>query len=374
MSTNRRQFIQAGLVGGAGIAAGGLPASAKADHHVSGHGESLDILILGGTGYIGPHMVREALRRGHSVSLFNRGRTNNELFPDLTLFKGDRDGGLDALKGQKFDAVIDNSGYVPRHVHDSATLLKDNISHYVFVSTISVYDSFAVANNEDSPLGKMDDETVEEVTGETYGPLKVLCEKRAAEVMGPDDITILRPTYICGPGDKTDRFSWWPIRTAMGGEMLWPGKPADPIQIIDVRDFAMFTLDSIEQKIAGTFNTVTPKAGYTIGELHDDCMAITAADTQSVWVDAKFLADQEMTDRGNIPVWADPNGEAGKVAWVDGTRATAAGMTTRPIRETARDTLSWWKVQPEERTAEPRAGLKPEGEAELIAAFKASGS
>ena len=370
MNKNRRQFMQASLLGGAGIAAGGLPLTVGAEHHEMPEGKGLDILILGGTGYIGPHMVREALRRGHKVSLFNRGRTNNELFPDLALYKGDRDAGLDALKGHKWDAVIDNSGYVPRHVDDSTKMLRDASSHYVFVSTISVYESFETANDEDSSLGKLEDETEEEVTGDTYGPLKVLCEKRARENIAADDLTILRPTYICGPGDKTDRFTYWPIRTARGGEMLWPGKPADPIQIIDVRDFATFTLDAVERKIAGIFNTVTPAGAYTMGDLHDDSLAISAADMRAVWVDAEFIESQELGERGNIPIWSAPTGEWGKVAFVDGSRANAAGLHNRPMRETARDALAWWKTQPAERTAEPRAGLSPELEAELLASWK----
>lgn len=370
MNKNRRQFMQASILGGAGIAAGGLPSPAGAAHHEMPAGKSLDILILGGTGFIGPHMVREALRRGHNVSLFNRGRTNNELFPDLTLYKGDRDNGLDSLKGHQWDAVIDNSGYVPRHVDDSTRMLRDASSHYVFISTISVYDSFETPNDENSPLGTLDDETEEEVTRDTYGPLKVLCEKRAASNIEAEDLTILRPTYICGPGDKTDRFTYWPVRTAKGGEMLWPGKPADPVQIIDVRDFATFTVDAIEQKIAGAFNTVTPRGAYTIGDLHDDCLAISAADMQAVWVDADFLEKQDFADRGNIPVWAAPKGEWGKVAFIDGSKAVAAGLHNRPMRETARDALAWWKTLPAERTAEPQAGLSPELEAELLAKWK----
>ena len=196
MNKNRRRFVQASLLGGASLAAGGMSQTAAAQDECKSVQKNMDILILGGTGFIGPHMVREALRRGHNVSLFNRGKTNKTLFPDLKLYAGDRDGGLDVLKGNKWDAVIDNSGYVPRHVTDSVRLLKPAASYYVYISSISAYASFATPNDESSPVGKLDDESVEEVTGETYGPLKALCEKRAAAEFGTDDLTILRPTYI----------------------------------------------------------------------------------------------------------------------------------------------------------------------------------
>ena len=331
----------------------------------------MDILILGGTGFIGPHMVREALRRGHNVSLFNRGKTNNTLFPDLKLYVGDRDGGLDALKGNKWDAVIDNSGYVPRHVADSARRLKLAASHYLYTSTISVYASFAIPNDEMSPLGKMDDETIEEVTGETYGPLKALCEKRAAAEIDADRLTILRPTYICGPGDKTDRFTYWPVRTMRGGDMLWPGSRADKTQIIDVRDYASFTIDCLEQRITGIFNTVTPAGQYTMGDLHDDCLAVTASDMNAVWVGSDFIREQELMEGGSIPIWAAPDGEYAGVAFVSGEKAVEAGLRNRPVRETARDAVQWWKTLPEERTSKMRAGLDPKKEAKVLALWNA---
>lgn len=252
MNRQRRRFMQAGVFAAAATITNGVPRVSAAPNAGRRDKTPLKILVLGGTGFIGPHMVREALRRGHDVSLFNRGRTNEELFPDLKLFVGDRDSRLDALQGHEWDAVIDNSGYVPRQVADSARLLSGAASHYLFVSSISVYASLRVANDEDSPLATMPDASVEEVTGETYGPMKALCEKMAAREFGADRLTILRPTYICGPGDRTDRYTYWPVRTVRGGRMLWPGTPADPIQIIDVRDLANFSIDCLEQRIAGT--------------------------------------------------------------------------------------------------------------------------
>jgi 2'-hydroxyisoflavone reductase len=245
MKKDRRRFLKTGLLGSVAVAAGCAPEADTQQEKIAGPPDPLKILILGGTGFIGPHMVREALRRGHEVSLFNRGRTNNELFPDLKLFKGDRNNGLQSLEGGQWDVVVDNSGYVPRHVEDSAGLLAPVVSHYLYVSTISVYDISAAPITEESPLATMEDETVEEVTGETYGPMKALCEQRVTAELGADRTTILRPTYICGPGDRTDRYTYWPVRTMRGGEMLWPGTPEDNIQIIDVRDFANFTVDCL---------------------------------------------------------------------------------------------------------------------------------
>jgi 2'-hydroxyisoflavone reductase len=356
--------MQASLAASAATLAGGIPQIARAQEKGGGGGTLLRILILGGTGFIGPHMVREALRRGHEVSLFNRGRTADDLFPDLQTFIGDRDNKLDALKGHKWDAVIDNSGYVPRHVADSARLLSKAASHYLFVSSISAYASFGVDNHEDSPLATMPDETVEEVTGETYGPMKALCEKMAAREFGKDRLTILRPTYICGPGDRTDRYTYWPVRTMRGGRMLWPGSPSDPIQIIDVRDLANFSIDCLERRITGIYNTVTPAGAFTMGDLLDDSVAVTAADMTPVWVSTSFLGKHDALE--SIPIWSSPEGEESKASLVSGERAFSRGMKTRPTRETARDTIAWWKTLPEERTETLRAGLRPDQEAELL--------
>lgn len=370
MNRTRRRLVQAGLVGGAAMASG-LPRALAA---VNGYGTASDplrILILGGTGFIGPHMVREALVRGHEVSLFNRGKTDDEIFPDLTTFIGDRNGKLDALKGGKWDAVIDNSGYVPRHVADSARLLAGAASHYLFISSISVYESFAIANDEDSPLATMPDESVEEVTGETYGPMKALCEQRARDEFGNDRVTVLRPTYICGPGDHTDRYTYWPVRTMSGGEMLWPGSPDDPIQIIDVRDLAAFTIDCLEKRVMGTYNTVTPAGRFTMGELLEDSRGVTGADVSPVWVNTAFVREHGLVAGGDLPIWAAPDGEEGKVAFTSGQRAFEKGLSVRPTRETARDTVRWWKTLPADRTATLKAGLDPAREARLLAAWRA---
>ena len=363
MENKRRQFLKTTLAASAALATGCVPEEANQSTPAPKPFKSLNILILGGTGFIGPHMVREALRRGHTVSLFNRGRTNNELFPDLRTYIGDRNGDLESLEGGAWDAVIDNSGYVPRHVEDSARLLASAISHYLYISTISVYDTPTGPINEDSPLATMDDESAEEVTAGTYGPMKALCEKRVITELGAERTTILRPTYICGPGDRTDRYTYWPVRTMRGGDMLWPGTPSDDIQIIDVRDLANFTIDCVEQQTAGIYNTVTPAGSFTMGDLLGDCLAVTAADMSPVWVSKEFIAEHEIAEDRGLPIWESPDSEYALLATVDGSRAEAAGMKTRPTRETARDTVAAWRVLPEERQNGLRAGLSAEKEA-----------
>lgn len=369
MKGSRRDFIKAGALAGAALASG-LPTAAEASGKDKKRG-ALSVLVLGGTGFIGPHMVREMLRRGHSVTLFNRGRTNSALFPDLETIKGDRDGGLQGLEGRSWDAVVDNSGYVPRHVQDSARLLAKNTHRYVFISTLSVYADFAVKNDEDSPLATIEDETVEEVTGETYGALKVLCEQRAAAEYESDRFTVLRPNYIAGPGDHTDRFSYWPIRTRKGGEMVWPGTPDDSIQFVDVRDLAVFTVDCLEQEISGTYNMTNPAGAYTMGKLLEDCKALTAADVDPVWIGTEFAYEQELIGGRNLPIWHPSSGPESAAGGFSAARAIKAGLQIRPARETARDILTWWDTLDAERTGKLRAGLDATREAEVIAAWKA---
>jgi 2'-hydroxyisoflavone reductase len=373
MKNNRREFIKAGALGAMALTTGSV-AAAEDGAAQQRRSKSLEILVLGGTGFIGPHMVSEALRRGHSVTLFNRGRSNSGLFPDLETIKGDRDNGLDGLKGRRWDAVIDNSGYVPRHVRDSTRLLANNTDFYLFISTISTYASFATPNDEDSPLATIDDETIEEVTGPTYGPLKALCEKRAREEIGDDRLAILRPTFICGPGDHTDRFSYWPVRTAKGGEMIWPGGPSYPTQIIDVRDLANFTVDCIEKNISGIYNTVTPVGSYTIGDLLEESQAVTGSSVDPVWVDEEFIeaaqANSTVQNWGLFPIWHSLTGDSAAVSSISGARAREAGLRNRPVRETIRDLMRWWETLPEERTVTLRAGMSADAEAELIALWK----
>jgi 2'-hydroxyisoflavone reductase len=196
--------------------------------------------------------------------------------------------------------------------------------------------------------------------------MKALCEQRAAREFGADRLAVLRPTYICGPGDHTDRYSYWPVRTMRGGDMLWPGTPDDEIQIIDVRDLANFAVDVAEQHTTGIYNTVTPVGTFTMGDLLADSLAVTAADTTPVWVDYDFLEENGATEGNALPIWPPPEPEYAHAARVSGKRAAAKGLHNRPTRETARDTIRWWKTLPAERSATLRAGLAAEKETELL--------
>ena len=347
--TTRREFVKvsAATVGALGLGLGGCRPEEEPPR-------VLRILILGGTGFIGPHMVRYAQSRGHTVTLFNRGRTNTHLFPDVEKLIGDRDGDLDALEGREWDAVIDNSGYVPRQVRDSAQLLSRTTGQYLFISTVSVYEDFATPGfDEDYPVGTLDDPTVEEVTGETYGPLKALCEQAVQESF-QDHATIVRPGYIVGPGDPSDRWTYWPVRVARGGEMIAPGEPSDPIQIIDARDLTAWTVRLVELGTSGVFNGVGPATRMGMGDMLEATRDATDADTEFTWVGADFL-----NDRGaSFSIWNEPAGEYVALHQADGRRSLAAGLTHRPVSETARDTLEWWNSQDAERRAQMRAGLR----------------
>ena len=251
-------------------------------------------------------------------------------------------------------------------MQDSTRLLAPNCDRYLFISTISVYRDILAASDEDAQLATIADESVEEITGETYGALKALCEKRAASEIGDDRLTVLRPTYICGPGDHTDRFTYWPVRTRRGGDMLWPGTPADTIQIVDVRDLANFTIDCLDHAISGTYNTVNPPHTYSMGGFLDDCQAVTATSVDATWIPQEFLAAKGMNPGAQLPVWSGSESSLS----LSGERALAAGFHHRPERETIRDLMTWWDTLPDERRAGLRVGPGAEQEAEVIAAYR----
>lgn len=360
----RRSFIEIAAaisaslgLGLAGCSSGESPepsATAATDSPATEPASGMNILILGGTGFIGPHMVERAQERGHTVTLFNRGRTNVDLFPGVETLIGDRDGQLDSLKGRTWDAVIDNSGYVPRHVRDSANLLKEATDHYLFISSISAYADFeSVDITEDYALGTMEDETVEEVTGETYGPMKALCEKAVAQAL-PDSTTIVRPGYIVGPGDRSDRWTYWPLRMRAGGEMIAPGLPSDPIQIIDARDLAAFVVKVLEDKAYGTYNAVGPAARLTMENMLETITLATGESPELAWVDAETLEANNVS----VPIWNPEVGEFGGAHQVSHARAIAAGMSFIPLKDTVRDTLAWWDTLPEERQNAMRSGFR----------------
>ncbi|MDJ0699472.1 MAG: NAD-dependent epimerase/dehydratase family protein, partial [Woeseiaceae bacterium] len=270
--TNRREFIirAAGATSaiGLGLTACSREQKTDADPVATTPGKQhLNILILGGTGFIGPHMVRYAQSRGHTVTLFNRGRTDADLFPDVTTLIGDRDSQLDALESGSWDAVIDNSGFIPRHVRESAELLSSRANHYLFISSISAYADLSQHGIEENfALGQLADETDENLTGETYGPMKALAE-RYVQAAFPEGATIVRPGFIVGPGDRSDRWTYWPLRVRAGGEMIAPGAPSDPVQFIDARDLAVFVIGCLENRTLGAFNATGPAEPLSFGEM-----------------------------------------------------------------------------------------------------------
>ena len=366
----RRDFVLSGL----GFAAASLAASGPAVAR-----PRLKILILGGTRFLGPHLAEYALARGHAVTFFNRGRTNPGVLPQVERIQGDRNGQLDGLKGRSWDAVIDTSGYVPRHVRLSAELLRPRVPHYVFISTVSVYASFAAANDETSPVGRLEDESVEKVDGATYGPLKALCEAAATAVYGADRTTVVRPGLIVGPDDNTDRFTYWPARAARGGKFAAPGTPRDPVQVIDVRDLAGFTIRAVERRTTGVFNALSPPGRFTIGDVVNESIAAAretarpAAAPEAVWIPAEFLAEQKVAPWSDMPVWAPSVGEEAGFALVSADRAVQAGMQIRPMAETVAATLRWHLQRPEAERAKLKTGLSPEREAALLAAWMERG-
>lgn len=336
----------------------------------------LKILILGGTRFVGLHITALALERGHSLTFFNRGRTNVDRFPAVERIKGDRNGEIDGLKDREWDAVIDTSGYVPRHVRLSAELLAPKVKQYVFVSSISVYPNFSEPRHETSPVGKIADETVEKVDGETYGPLKALCEQAAEKAM-PGRTTILRPGLIVGPDDNTDRFTYWPARAARGGEFIAPGAPTDPFQIIDARDLAAFTLTVIENQVTGVYNLVSNPGGFKFGELTDACIAAAkrqakpATPPRAVFLPADFLEEQQVAPWSEMPVWLPAKGDEAAFAGTSNQAARALGLTITPIKKTVDDTLAWHLTRPAEEREKLKSGIAPDKEAAVLAAWKA---
>jgi 2'-hydroxyisoflavone reductase len=364
----RRDFIFASA--GAAAASALLPGVLRAERRLS-------ILILGGTRFLGPHIAEYARARGHTLTFFNRGKTNPGVLPDVERIQGDRDGQLQGLAGRRWDAVIDNSGYVPRHVRLSAQMLHASVPQYVFVSTVSVYASFAVANDEDSPVGKLADESVEKVDGETYGPLKALCESAARSVYGPAATTVIRPGLIVGPDDNTDRFTYWPARAARGGQLAAPGSPTDPVQVIDVRDLAAFVIHAVERRIAGVFNALSPVGRFTIGDVVNESIAAARKvvdprpSPEAVWLPADFLAEQKVSPWSDMPVWAPSVGDEAGFALTSAARATQAGLRIRPMSDTVTETLRWHLERPEAERQKLKAGLSPEREAAVLAAWRA---
>jgi 2'-hydroxyisoflavone reductase len=371
MTTSRRRLLQYSLSAASllALAPGALAAPRPTK---KGPTQKKRILVLGGTGFLGPAVVTAAQARGHQLTLFNRGKTRPDLFPGVEKLRGDRDPnkeeGLKALEGRRWDAVIDNSGYYPRMVGASARLLAPNVKQYVFISSVSAYASDARPHEDESaPTKTLADPTVETMgpNAENYGGLKRLCEQEVEKAL-PRGATIVRPGFIVGPEDRSDRFTWFPVRYDRGGEMLGPGSAADPLQIIDVRDLAEWLVNLVEQGTTGAFNAVGPDVPWTMGELFAACREATGKQTKLTWVPSDFLEKHGENGDGSIPIWVPSTGKTAGFHLRSNTKAVKAGLRFRSPTQTVKDTLTWFNSQPEERRATMRAGLTPEREAELL--------
>ena len=325
------------------------------------------VLILGGTKFLGRHLAEAALAQGHDVTLFNRGNQSAGLYPEAEHLRGDRDGDLSALRGRTWDVALDTSGYVPRVARASAELLGGAVEHYTFVSSISAYANWpeTPSISEESPVGTLADPTVEEVTGETYGPLKALCEQAVQQAL-PGRALIVRPGLIVGPYDPTDRFSYWPHRVARGGEMLAPGRPERPVQVIDARDLAEWMLRMAAERATGVYNATGPAHPLPMAELLEESRQVSGSDATFTWLPDDFLEQQQIGEWVELPLWI-PEKEGPGVGDVNCARAISAGLTFRPLAETVRATLDWLATRPDDYSW--KAGLAPEREAEALAAW-----
>ncbi len=366
---HRRRFLQmtAGAAGLVGLHAAGLlraAAAVAADTPVTPAAKPLELLFLGGTGFIGPHQIRHALARGHKVTIFNRGRRSGLFGDGVQELTGDRDDkvgeGLNALRTDRtWDAVIDNSGYVPRHVRDAVALLKDRCRRYVYVSTVAAYPEGPGTYAEDAELATLDDPTVETVTWETYGPLKAACDRIVRRELG-DKATVVRPTYIVGPGDTTDRFTWWVDRLHRGGPVVGPAHPEVAVQVVDARDLCPWLVTLAENGTPGAFNAAGP--AYTRRGLLWAVRGTAEADVELLWP----TPEQAETLEPFAPMldW----GSESRVFPGDASRA--AGMTYRSLADSTLGTLAWWRDQPQDRRDKPRGWPDAAKEAATIKALQ----
>src|SRR6185436_13270204 len=360
MTTNRRTFLKLSAMAGGSMGLGLLPgASALAESAalIARAPKPLNILILGGRGFIGQIKVKYALSRGHKVTVFNRGKTHpGELPKEAELLIGDRNGQLDALKGRKWDVCIDIPTTLPVWVRDAAQILKGNVDRYVFISTISVFsDTSQPGMDESGPLAKYAGADAMAETQATlranmalYGQLKAESEKEA-EKQFPNQALIIRPGLIVGPGDESDRFSYWPVRVDRGGEVMAPGTPNDPVQFIDARDLAEWTIRMVEQGTTGIFNATGPDYKLTIGKMLEDIKTGIKSNAKFTWVSAEFLATQKVRGWSDMPVWVAPRPQNLGFSQISIKKALSKGLTFRPVGNTAQATLEWFKKQPAER-------------------------
>ena len=386
MSIDRRSFIKSSaLIGGAiGL---GVPALAEAftadgvrpmvyrPETGDAQPKPLRILILGGTGFIGPQQVEYALRRGHKLTLFNRGQTNTNLFPTVPRLIGDRNdpNGHAALKKGTWDMVIDNPTTNPKWVRGAGEALKGRVGQYLFVSTISVFSDYSKPGmDENGPLHQPTDiDQPFDRDARFYGPNKVRSEMEAKAQFGEEKLTIVRPGLIVGPGDLSDRFSYWPVRIDKGGEILAPGTPNDPVQYVDVHDLSEWIVRCGENHTLGTFNATGPKSPTNIAEMLYGIKSVTTSDARFTFVPAEFLRDQQVRAWSEMPVWQPAMGPTLGFMQVNCSKAHAAGLTFRPLADTAKSTLDWYKTRPAAEQEKARAGIAPEKEKAVLAAWHA---
>jgi 2'-hydroxyisoflavone reductase len=385
--TSRRAFLAGTAAAGMGLGLGGIPDSGlsgpgapspgtkEAPGQVKKAEKPLRILILGGTAFLGPAEVEYAEARGHTLTLFNRGRTNPHLFPSVEKLVGDRaTPDYSALEGREWDAVIDNSANVASWVQDATAVLKDKAKSYLFVSSISAHkDNSILGQTEEGPVFTKEeyDEVIASETdfGAAFGPNKAQAERDTLEAFGDGGI-VVRPGLIVGRGDRSDRFTYWPVRIHRGGEVMAPGDGTDWAQIIDVRDLGQFLVHLVEEEAKGTFVATGPEAPLTMAGMLYGIRATTSSHVTFTWVDSEFLQEHEVGGWMEMPVWVHPSEEMRGFSSYDCSKAIHAGLTFRPLADTALDTLKWWEAKPEDEK-ELQTGIDPEKEARVLAAWHA---
>src|SRR5947199_8381443 len=365
-ATTRRQFIKLSVAATAAMSIQNTFSEEKV--------KPLRILILGGTGFTSPFQVKYALSRGHKVTVFNRGKTHpSELPKEVEQLIGDRNGQSKALKGKQWGVCIDIATTVRAWVRDAAQILEGKVGRYVFISTISVYADTSTGPDENAPLAKYEgadpfEETLEAMKAsgyKTYGPLKALSEQETQKWF-LDKSLIIRPGLIVGPRDETDRFTYWPVRIDRGGEVLAPGNPSDPVQFIDGRDLAEWTIRMVEKGETGIYNVTGPAKELGIGGMLDGIKGAPNSDATFALADVEFLKQQKVEAWSVMPAWA---GDELGMPRTNTSRPLAKGLTFRPLADTARDSLAWFKSLPQDRQSKLRAGLTPEREAEVLSAW-----
>ncbi len=383
MTSSRREFVQLSIMAGGAAGLGVTAQASTGPATVDKASKKLKILVLGGTGLIGPPMVEYAIARGHEVTLFNRGKTKTHLFPELEKLRGDRADDLASIEaqvkaGRRWDAVVDNTASIPRWVTASAGLLAEAADYYLYTSSISAYADSSIPNqDETAPVGQISPEdeakvlTTKDITGENYGPLKARCEAEARKAFSTERSCVVRPGLIVGPGDYSDRFTYWPVRVYKGGEVMAPGNPDDPVQFIDARDLGEWNIRLVENGTTGIFNGVGPRSPMSIAGMLYGIRATVDNDISFTWVDADFLEEHEVQPWMHMTVWVPPVGEYAGFAASNIDRAIEAGLTFRPLADTAVATIEYWNSLDEEKRSKPRAGCPAELEEKVLKAWHA---